>query len=140
MIVRIINFTIQISNEMFLLNLSDFFRTLGRFGTLLLGFTMVSISIFTGAIKYGITFDNILRNLPDALPWFLLLFTLLLAWEYELLGGLVMFLLGIFGFYYIQHSAHGTSFQIYLMYGVLFLSLMFILSWSAERMYELSYA
>ena len=120
-----------------ILNIANFFRAFARFGTILLGFTMVSIAIFTGAIKYGITIENILRNLPNALPWLLL--TLLLAWEYELLGGIVMILLGLGGIYYLQSSLHASQTEIYLMWAIISLAVSFILSWSIRQMYELSY-
>ncbi|MBN2222594.1 MAG: hypothetical protein JW708_10345 [Vallitaleaceae bacterium] len=107
---------------------------------MVLGFTMVSIAIFTGAIRYGITIDNILRNLPDALPWFLLLFTLLLAWEYELIGGLLLLLLGIGGLFYISSSGHTPVYQIYLMRTIMILSLGFIISWAIRRLYYFTFS
>ena len=122
-----------------ILNIANFFRAFARFGTILLGFTMISIAIFTGAIKYGITIENILRNLPNALPWFLLLLTLLLAWEYELLGGIVMILLGLGGIYYLQSSLHTSQTEIYLMWAIILFAVSFILSWAIRQMYELSF-
>jgi len=123
-----------------ILSIANIFRSIARFGIIILGFTMISISIFTGALKYGITFDNILRNLPEALPWFLVLFTLLLAWEYEILGGIILFLLGIFGIYYFHATAHSTMVLIYMMWAVLTFGAFFIISGLLHNFHRLSYS
>lgn len=123
-----------------LLSLANLFRNIARFGILLLGFTMVSIAIFTGAIRYGITIDSILRNLPDALPWFLLLFTLVLAWEYELIGGILILFLGFGGMLYISSAGHTPVYQIYLMRTIMLLSLGFIISWAIRRLYYFNFS
>lgn len=126
-----------------LLSLANFFRSTARFGILVLGFTMVSIAIFSGALRSGITISNILAHLPDALPWILLLFTLLLAWEYELIGGLIILGLGLGGLYYFQASDQAaiTSFftEAMLMWGIILFASLFILSWFTRQMNELSF-
>jgi len=127
-----------------ILRLANFFQTTARFGILVLGFTMVSIAIFSGALRSGITIANILTHLPDALPWFLLLFTLFLAWDYELIGGLVILALGLGGLFYFQANDQAAiiSFfsEVMLMWAIISFALMFILSWFIRRMYELSFA
>ncbi len=117
------------------INIANFLRTVARMGVLLLGVTMISVSIFTGALKYGITIANILRNLPEALPWFLLLFTLLLAWEYELMGGILLLLLGLGGVFYMQTSNHASLPQTSIMLAVIIFAFLFILSWLIRRLY-----
>jgi zinc transporter ZupT len=100
---------------------------------------MVSIAIFTGAINYGITIDNILRNLPDAIPWFLLLVTLYIAWDYELIGGLVLLVLGLGGIFYMQASNHSTMPQFTIMLAITIFAISFILSWAFRQIGEVRY-
>lgn len=121
-------------------SLANFFQTIARFGVLLIGMTMVSIAIFTGALNYGITIDNILRNLPNSIPWFLLLFTLLIAWDFELIGGLILLLLGIGGIFYMQASNQANLPQATIMWGIVLFAILFIFSWSLRRINELSFA
>ncbi len=123
-----------------ILSLANFFQTIARFGMLLIGLTMVSIAIFTGALNYGITIDNILRNLPDSIPWFLLLVTLYLAWEFELIGGLILLGLGLGGIFYMQASNHATLPQTTIMVAITFFAISFILSWGLRQIRELRFA
>ncbi len=122
-----------------ILRLANFFQTTARFGMLVLGFTMVSVAIFSGAIRSGITIANMLSHLPDALPWTLLLFTLILAWEYELVGGLVILVLGLGGLYYFQASSTGLISEVILMWAITSFGILFIMSWFIRQMYELSF-
>lgn len=121
-------------------SVANLFRSIARFTLLLLGMTMVSISIFTGALNYGITIDNILRNLPDAIPWFLLLFSLYIAWESELVGGIILLLLGLGGIFYMQASNHSTLPQETIMWGIVMSATLFILSWSLRRLMVFNFA
>jgi vacuolar-type H+-ATPase subunit I/STV1 len=122
-----------------MIRIANFFRHIGRYGVLIIGFTMVSIAIFTGAINYGITIDNILRNLPDAIPWFLLLVTLYIAWDYELIGGLVLLVLGLGGIFYMQASNHSTMPQFTIMLAITIFAISFILSWAFRQIGEVRY-
>lgn len=127
-----------------ILNIADIFRSIGRFGILVLGFTMVSIAIFSGALRSGITIANILSHLPDALPWLLLLFTLLLAWEYELVGGLIIAILGFAGLYYFSAGNQAVVVNIFsevmLMWAIIILGITFILSWVLRQISEPAYS
>lgn len=122
-----------------LLSLANFFQSIARYGILIIGFSMVSIAIFTGAINYGITIDNILRNLPDAIPWFLLLVTLFLAWDFELIGGLVMLILGLGGIFYMQASNDATLPQFTIMLAITIFSVFFIISWGLRQLRAFSF-
>lgn len=121
-------------------SVANLFRSIARFTLLLLGMTMVSIAIFTGALNYGITIENILRNLPDAIPWFLLLFSLYIAWESELVGGIILLLLGLGGIFYMQASNHSTLPQETIMWGIVMSATLFILSWSLRRLMVFNFA
>ncbi len=121
-----------------LLTLANFFQSIARYGILIIGFSMVSIAIFTGAINYGITIDNILRNLPDAIPWFLLLVTLFLAWDFELIGGLVMLILGLGGIFYMQASNDATMPQFTIMMAITIFAVCFIISWALRQVRQFS--
>ena len=119
-------------------SLANFFQSIARFMMLFIGMTMVAVSIFTGALNYGITIDNMLRNLPDSIPWFLVLFTLLIAWDFELVGGLIFLILGLGGIFYMQASNNATLPQETIMWAVVLSGGLFILSWSIRRVRVLS--
>lgn len=119
-------------------SLAYFFQSIARFMMLLIGMTMVAISIFTGTLNYGITIDNMLRNLPDSIPWFLVLFTLLIAWDFELVGGLIFLILGLGGIFYMQASNNATLPQETIMWAIVFSGILFILSWTIRRVRMLS--
>jgi len=116
-----------------MLNIADFFRNLARFGTLLIGFSMVCLTLCEGAISYGISIEYILWNLPNAIPYFLLLLTLLIAWDYELLGGLTMLILGIGVKYYLNAISFGFNLDTVLELILILFSFSFIGSWIIRK-------
>lgn len=123
-----------------MLNLADFLRNLARFGTLLLGFSMICVTLFQGAISYGISIEYILWNLPNALPYFLLLFTLLIAWDYELAGGVIMLVLGIAAKYYLHSNTHSSNLDAILVITTIVFSLSFIGSWIIRKIHSITLA
>lgn len=122
------------------LGIANFFRGFARFGVLLIGMSMISVTIFTGALNYGITISSILINLPSSIPWWLLLFTLLIAWDFELIGGLAMLIVGIIGVMYVQASNNALIIETAIVWLTVMFAIFFMLSWSIRRFFVFSYA
>lgn len=81
-------------------NLSTILKTiscsvLGVFGILAFIFALVS-----GSKTYGGGFTGIVKNCPNALPYFLLLALIYFGWRWPLIGGILITLLG-FGLLYL---------------------------------------
>lgn len=122
------------------LGIANFFRGFARFGVLLIGMSMISVTIFTGALNYGITISSILINLPSSIPWWLLLFTLLIAWDFELIGGLAMLIVGIIGVMYVQASNNALIIETAIVWLTVMFAIFFMLSWTIRRFFVFSYA
>lgn len=119
-----------------MVNLASFLRNIARFGTLLIGFSMVCFTLCEGAINYGISIEYILWNLPNAIPYFLLLLTLLISWEHELLGGLAMLILGISVKYYLNAYSFGFNLNTMLELLLILFSFSFIGSWIIRKIHS----
>ena len=59
------------------------------------GFGMLS-----GAERFGGGFRGILANLPNALPWFLLLVFVYLSWHYEIISGALIIAVGLVSLFF----------------------------------------
>ncbi|MBT5022197.1 hypothetical protein HOK51_05380 [Candidatus Woesearchaeota archaeon] len=74
-------------------------------------------SLFSGAEKYGGGFKGILMNIPNALPWLVLMGLIYVAWKWELIGGFIIVLFGIFSmifFDFFNSNSMGGFFVIAL--------------------------
>ena len=91
-------------------------------------------ALLSGAERYGGGVKGILLNSPNALPWFLLLIFVFIAWKWELAGGIVITLTGlltIFFFDFYNPKALPGLFVISLP--LIILGGLFILSWYIKR-------
>ncbi len=59
-------------------------------------------ALFSGAEEYGGGLKGILMNSPNALPWLSLLVFVFLAWKWELIGGILIVMLGGFTVYFFK--------------------------------------
>jgi len=123
-----------------MLSLANFFRTAARIGILLICGIMLSYIIFEGAMSYGITIRSIIGAIPNALPWFMLLLLLLLAWDFELISGILMLLFGLIGIFYMSSTNSASVPQTTILLAIIVFAIFFILSWVVRRIYSLSYA
>lgn len=111
-----------------------FFRYLARFILL-----SVSIMVFGFAFVSGANMDDgiisgIIENSPNVLPRLLLLGLTVLAWKYELIGGLVITCLGVYLIYFFNFSEPNfliSTFNLSLL--ITILGLFFVVSWAIRR-------
>ena len=64
---------------------------------------LVMVSVFwfvfallSGAERYGGGLIGLIKNSPNALPWLLLFGVVYMAWRWEIIGGLMIMLMGAF--------------------------------------------
>ncbi len=62
---------------------------------LFLALFWLAFALLSGSEGYGGGIRGILRNSPNALPWVLLLALVYLAWKWELIGGILIVLIGV---------------------------------------------
>lgn len=74
-------------------------RDIARYGLLVISLTVMVFALLSGSEDGGI-----LRNSPNALPWFVLFMATLYAWKQETFGGSVILILGFAMLYYFNFS------------------------------------
>lgn len=69
------------------------------------GFGMLS-----GAESFGGGWKGVLTNLPNALPWFLLLVFIYLTWHFEIVGAVLILLVGAATIFFFDALSHPMVF------------------------------
>ena len=106
------------------------FRTVARYTLLVFGILIFLFALVSGSEDYGGGLRGILENSPNALPWLVLLLLVLVAWRWELTGGILITLLGLFLIYFFNILGNNffvSTFILTLL--VTILGSFFIVSW-----------
>jgi hypothetical protein len=82
--------------------LADVFRFMARYPLLILGILVFLFALVSGSEGFGGGIMGIIKNSPNALPWLALLLFVLVAWKWELIGGIIITLLGVAMFYFFN--------------------------------------
>ena len=69
---------------------------IARYTLLIIGVLLFLFALASGADGYGGGIHGIIKNSPNALPWLALLIFLVIAWKWELVGGILITVLGLF--------------------------------------------
>lgn len=110
-------------------------RYMARYFLLILGILVFIFALLSGAEDYGGGVEGIIKNSPNALPWLILLILVYIAWRWELLGGIIITLLGLSMVYYFNFT--GSNFFISTFVLTLLITIFgsfFIFSWFLRRM------
>ena len=105
-------------------------RNMARYSLLVISILVFIFALFSGAEAYGGGINGLIKNSPNALPWVLLLFLVYIAWKWELIGGAIVSLLGLFMVYFFNFT--GSNFYPITFIITLFITLfglMFLYSW-----------
>ncbi len=81
---------------------ADVLRNIARYMLLVLGSLVFYYTLFSEAKEFGDGISGIIKNIPNALPGLFLLVLVFIAWKWELVGGIIITLLGI-GLLYINN-------------------------------------
>lgn len=71
-------------------------KWLARIPLLILTLFWGTFALLSGANEYGGGIIGIIKNSPNALPWLVLLGINYIAWKWEIAGGAIILLTGIF--------------------------------------------
>ena len=74
-------------------------RNLARAVLIILAAAGFIFALLSGA-ESGLS--GVIKNSPNALPWLLLFVLVWVAWKWELIGGVILLLLGIFSFFFFN--------------------------------------
>ena len=89
-------------------------------------------ALLSGSEEYGGGIKGILMNSPNALPWLLLLIFVFISWKWEVVGGTIILIMGIFTIYFFNVFKHLFSFFVFSL-PLMILGLFLILSWWLKR-------
>jgi hypothetical protein len=70
-------------------------RYIARYTLLIFGVLVFVFALLSGSETFGGGIKGILKNSPNAIPWLILLVLVVVAWKWELVGGILITLLGI---------------------------------------------
>ena len=116
------------------LKTANTFRNIARYTLLSIGALLFVFALFSGAESFGGGFMGVIKNSPNAAPWLGLLIFVFIAWKWELLGGILITVLGIFVTWYM--SIRGDNFFvlpfIFFML-IILMGVFFLLSWYLRK-------
>jgi|GEM_PF-527574 len=113
---------------------ANIFRLIARYPLLILGILVFLFALLSGSEGYGGGIAGIIKNSPNAIPWLILLVLVFIAWKWELIGGILVTVLGIALLYFFNFTGPGFSlFPFILTIMITILGSFFILSWLFRR-------
>jgi hypothetical protein len=85
-------------------------KKISRTVLLVIGAFWFGFGMFSGAESFGGGFRGVLTNLPNALPWFLLLVFVYLSWYFEIVGSILVLLAGAATIIFFDALGHPVVF------------------------------
>lgn len=105
-------------------------KYIARYTLLLVASLLLVFSVVSGSEDYGGGITGLLKNSPNALPWLGLILLIFIAWNYELLGGILIFLCGLWFVYFFNFSGPNFWWITFFLTSIIpIMGLLFILSW-----------
>lgn len=112
------------------LKTANILRNIARYTLLVLGILVFIFALLSGSEDYGSGVSGIIKNSPNALPWLILLVLIFTAWKWELVGGIIITVLGIAMLYFFNFRGPNfflVTFILTLL--IVILGSFFIISW-----------
>lgn len=116
------------------LKTANILRNIARYTLLVLGILVFIFALLSGSEDYGGGIKGIIKNSLNALPWVILLVLIYVAWKWELVGGIIITLLGIAMLYFF--NLRGPNFFLstfILTLLIIVFGSFFILSWYLRK-------
>ncbi len=107
---------------------ADILRHTARTLLLVFGILIFIFALVSGAATFGPGIKGVVLNSPNALPWLILLILVYVAWNNELVGGILIALLGILTVFFFNTLKHAAVFFI-ISLPLVVLGGFFVLSW-----------
>lgn len=116
------------------LKTANILRNTARYTLLVLGILVFIFALLSGSEEYGGGISGIIKNSPNALPWLVLLVLIFVAWKWELVGGIIITVLG-FAMLYFFNFRGSNFFLVTFILTLLIITLgsFFILSWYLRK-------
>ncbi|OQY30114.1 MAG: hypothetical protein B6I38_07665 [Anaerolineaceae bacterium 4572_5.1] len=112
--------------------LAKYLRYTARTILLIITALVFVFSLLSGSEEYGGGIKGILKNSPNALPWLLLFVFIYVAWKWELVGGAIVALMGVFTVFFF-HSYRFPIVFFVISVPLIILGSFFIASWYLTR-------
>ncbi|RLD10108.1 MAG: hypothetical protein DRI56_03105 [Chloroflexota bacterium] len=112
--------------------LAKYLRYTARTILLIITALVFVFSLLSGSEEYGGGIKGILKNSPNALPWLLLFVFIYVAWKWELVGGAIVALTGVFTVFFF-HSYRFPIVFFVISVPLIILGSFFIASWYLTR-------
>ena len=113
--------------------LAKYLRGFARY-TLLVVLTLAFIfALLSGSGDYGGGIKGLLKNSMNAAPWLIMLIFLFVAWKWELIGGILITLLGFGAMFLFCYPWKGFEFAFFLSLVIIIFGSLFIISWNLTR-------
>ncbi len=115
-------------------SVANIVRYFSRIALLALSILVFTFALLSGSEGFGGGLGGVIKNSPNALPWLVLLAFNYVAWKWELIGGIIITLLG-FGMLYF-FNFHGNNFFVstfVLTLLIIALGVLFIISWYLRK-------
>lgn len=109
-------------------------RGIARYTLFVIGVLVFAFALMSGSESYGGGIRGIIKNSPNALPWLVLLVLVWVAWRWELIGGIIISLFGLWALFFfvlLGNNFFLSTFIIILL--IILLGSFFILSWYLRR-------
>ena len=110
--------------------LAKYLRSTARYTLLVLGILVFIFALLSGSEGHGGGISGIIKNSPNAIPWLILLALIFIAWKWELVGGIIITVLGIAMLYFFNFRGPNfflATFILTLL--IVLLGSFFIISW-----------
>ena len=109
-------------------------KYVARCTLLLMASLLLVFSVVSGAEDYGGGLTGLPQNSPNALPWLVLILLIFIAWKYELLGGALIFLCGLWMVYFFNFSGPNFWWITFFLTALIpVMGLLFVLSWYLNK-------
>ena len=116
------------------LKTANILRGIARYTLLVLAILVFIFALLSGSEEKGGGIAGIIKNSPNAIPWLILLIFVYVAWKWELVGGIIITLLGIAMLYFLVFVAPNfflATFILILL--IIMLGAFFILNWHLRK-------
>ena len=105
----------QKTTKITLAQVTTIVQKMAKFGLLFTGVVFFVFAFFSGAETYGGGIVGLIYNFPNTLPWLIVLFITYIAWRWELIGGILVFFLGVGTFFFFNVYETKSLFAFFVM-------------------------
>ncbi len=119
-------------NEVKKIKIAKYICYLTRLFLLVFTILWMLFALLSGAERMGGGIRGIIYNVPNALPWFILLIFVLLAFRWEFIGGIVIILMGFFTLFFFNATENHFILWI-ISIPIIIFGIIFLISWHLSR-------